>query len=221
MVDFAEYSEIIDNLSKCSFSKEKDGQGQSDSIPLESSLIWYAQINDIEESEAYFETIINQSDLDTLIKLLPYFAEGTKIERMISERITLMQKYGIQETQKRKSIVKCDNTFFQYLCAWIDKKGFKSDSAFYNHAGISRQVFSKIRNSQIAVSRELALHLAVALGLNYEEGTDFLSQAGYSFNPNSRREQIISFLMRKRIYTFYEMEEFLSVLGEKPFLDWN
>lgn len=221
MIDFAEYSEIIDNLSNYSFLEEQGEQSQSDLIPLERDLIWYAQISDLEESEAYFETIINQSDLDTLNKLLPYFAERTKIERMISERITLMQKYGSQETKKKKSIAKRDNTFFQYLCGWIDKKGFKTDSAFYNHAGISRQVFSKIRNGQIAVSRELALHMAVALGLNYEEGADFLNQTGYSFNPNSRREQIISFLMRKRKYTFYEMEEFLSVLGEKPFLDWN
>lgn len=114
-----------------------------------------------------------------------------------------------------------ENTFFPYLCSWMDKKGFISDSDFYNQAGISRQAFSKMRNSKASISSEMALHLAVALGLNYDEAVEFLKHAGYSFNPNSRREQIISFLMRKRQYSFFEIEEILSVFREKTFLSWN
>lgn len=222
MIDFSEYSELIDNLSKPLHSREMDWRICTVPYHKKHNLLWYATINDFEESEAYFETIINQGDSETLNKLLPYFTEGTKIEKMISDRISLLQKYETQGTlQKNKPMTKRENSFFQYLCTWIDKKGFKSDSAFYNHAGISRQVFSKLRNGQLAVSRELALHMAVALGLNYDDGVEFLNHAGYCFNPDSRREQIISFLMRKRTYTFYEMEEFLSVLHEKSFLDWD
>ena len=163
-----------------------------------------------------------RSDLETLNRLLPYFAEGTRIERIISDRIRLIQTYGGKaRKQEEKAGAVAGNTFFEYLCSWIDKKGFKSDSDFYNQAGISRQTFSKLRNQRCQISRELALHMAVALGLDYEEGVEFLSYAGYSFNPNSRREQILSFLMRKRKYTFYEMEELLSVLHEKTFLSWD
>lgn len=223
MFDFDEYCEIMDAVSgrtyirgETDFSCGLEKSGHAD------SLIWYAAVTDIQEDEAYFEAIINQSDLETLNRLLPYFEEGTRIEKIILNRIRLIQTYGGKALKKKDTAGPVSgNTFFQYLCSWIDKKGFKSDSDFYNQAGISRQTFSKMRNSKSQISREMALHMAVALGLDYEEGVEFLNYAGYSFNPNSRREQILSFLMRKRKYTFYEMEELLSVLHEKTFLSWD
>lgn len=225
MLNFEEYCEIYDTFQEKAFGM---GEQRTSSTNCESGnesmspLFLCAAVNDIGEDDMYFETIINQSDTETLNKLLPYFAEGTRIAKIISDRIQLMKQYGGEEKGKKDKIDSIlENTFFPYLCSWIDKKGFASDSDFYNHAGISRQVFSKMRNNKAPVSREMALHMAVALGLNYDEAVEFLSHAGYSFNPNSRREQIISFLMRKRQYSFYEIEELLSIFHEKTFLSWE
>lgn len=221
MFGFEEYCEIYDAFPKKIFFM---GQ-KNETVVYDDSSDTYinpfflcAAVNDIQNDEKYFEAIVNQSDINTLNKLLPYFQEGTRIERVISDRIQLIQKYGGEARQNNKIDSIHENTFFSYLCNWIDKKGFKSDSDFYNQAGISRQTFSKIRNKRMPISREMALHLAVALGLNYDEAVEFLKYVGYSFNPNSRRDQIISFLMKKRKYSFYEIEEILSVLHEKTFL---
>lgn len=225
MFSFEEYCEIYDAFPEKVFFMEQQKEtivyGDSNNTYI-NPLFLCAVVNDIQDEEAYFEAIINQSDSDTLNKLLPYFPKGTRIERVISNRIQLLQRYGGGKAGYKSKIDSIhENTFFPYLCDWIDKKGFKSDSDFYNQAGISRQTFSKMRNNKAPISREMALHLAVALGLNYDEAVEFLKYAGYSFNPNIRREQIISFLMRKRQYSFFEIEEILSLLHEKTFLSWN
>lgn len=220
MISFEEYCEIYDKLPNGSLGYNQESKTQAVEQRTGDRLFFCALVNDIQEDEAYFEAIINQSDLETLNKLLPFFSEGSKMERLLMDRIRLLQNYGAKIPKKKAENNK-ENNFFQYLCSWIDRKGFKSDSDFYNHAGISRQSFSKMRNNRLPISREMALHMAVALGLNYDEAVEFLKHAGYSFNPSSRREQIISFFMRKRDYTFYEIEEVLSVLHEKTFLDWN
>lgn len=225
MFSFEEYCEVYDAFSETEFFAEQQKEAMvysNHSNEYVNPLFLCAAVNDIQDDEMYFEAIVNQSDIDTLNKLLPYFPEGTRMERVISDRIQLIQRYGGGEKkQKDKNDSIHENTFFPYLCSWIDKKGFISDSDFYNQAGISRQVFSKMRNNKAPISREMALHLAVALGLNYGEAVEFLKYAGYSFNPNSKREQIISFLMRKRQYSFFEIEEILSLLHEKTFLSWD
>lgn len=225
MFSFEEYCEVYDAFPETTFlvEQQKKSTVYSDiSKTYINPLFLCAAVNDIQGDEAYFEAIVNQSDIDTLNKLLPYFPEGSSIERVISDRIQLIQRYGGGKTRQKDKIDSIhENTFFPYLCSWIDKKGFISDSDFYNQAGISRQAFSKMRNNKAPISREMALHLTVALGLNYDEAVEFLKYAGYSFNPNSRREQIISFLMRKRQYSFYEIEEILLVLHEKTFLSWD
>lgn len=225
MFSFEEYCEIYDAIQKKPSFEEQEQitkPNLTDRAHFPNLLIGCAIVSDVQKDEAYFETIINQSDIETLNKLLPYFSKEAKIKKTILNRIQLLQRYGdrrVKQQYKTHSI--SENTFFLYLCSWIDKKGFKSDSDFYNHAGILRQTFNKMKNNNTSVSREMALHLAAALELNYDEAIEFLKYAGYSFNPYSRREQIISFLMRKRQYHFYELEELLSILHEKTFLNWD
>lgn len=131
----------------------------------------------------------------------------------------MLEKYPNQKPSGDSSAkTSGESSFFQYLCAWIDQKGYQSDAEFYNHAGISRQRFSKLRNGPQNVSRETALHLAAALELNADECDDFLRHAGYSLNLNIRREQLIAYVMRNKKYTFEEMEELLYMFQEKTFL---
>lgn len=65
----------------------------------------------------------------------------------------------------------------------------------------------------------MALHLAVALELDYEEANQLLSLAGYTMRATNRREAIISFIMRRSPYTFSDVEDALFLTGEKGFTD--
>ena len=222
VVDFDEYCGILDTISIKNNTLDTDKFKYNSPLNTYKSFALYAMINDLQEDEVYFEELINHSDLEILFKLQGFFVEGTRIDRIISQRIEFLQKFGNQKAKREeKRSINRKDSFFTYLCGWIDRKGFKSDSEFYNAAGISRQMFSKIRNNKVAISREMALHLAVSLELNYNECTEFLNYLGYTLNHNSRREQIMSYIMRKRKYTFYEMEEILAVFKEKTFLDWD
>ena len=100
----------------------------------------------------------------------------------------------------------------------MSSKGFDSDSAFYNHIGMSRQTFAKIRKTNY-VSRNHALLMSVGLELTYLEAVDFMENAGYSFRKTDSRESIITYVMRNKKYTLSSMEEILFSFGEKSLIE--
>ncbi len=228
MFEFDEYCEVFDYLNARGLlpdgnryaatgeSRQTRKLGNADA---RMSLCCYLAANELSDDDAYFDILIRQSDLETLTKLRPYFAEGTSTAERIQQRIEMLLRLDRGAAQSPGRDRTEETPFYLYLCRWIDKKGFQSDADFYNAAGISRQVFCKMRNNRYSITREMALHLAVALTLDDKECTEFLRQVGYALNRNSRREQIISFMMRKRRYTFREVEELLELFHEKTFLD--
>lgn len=220
MIEFSEYCKIYDHLMA---SPNDAGRIAYPAKHRQQSAVQMLcvcmAVADIRSDKLYIDTLIDQCGLETLRKLRAYFIDDTQTDARIMQRIRLLEKYPDQEAQ-------CDGTaktaeepsFFQYLCTWINQKGYRSDAEFYNHAGMSRQRFSKLRNGPRSVSRETALHLAAALELDADECDEFLRYAGYSLNLNVRREQLIAYVMRNKKYTFDEMEELLYMFQEKTFL---
>lgn len=225
MVEFEEYCDIYDllpmNTARCApFGQRlcKSVQNGTHSKTANRELANICLIaSDMQMDDRYFEILVGQSDLDTLYQLKSFFPEEAPIAVRIRQRIELLERFGQPERVQREEVLP-EKTFYQFLCEWIDKKGYSSDSDFYHYAGISRQRFSKLRNAPNSISREMAIHLAAALELNYDECTSFLQFAGYSLNKSSRRDQLISYVMRNKRYTFYEMEELLDLFHEKTFL---
>ena len=165
-----------------------------------------------------FQTLIDQCDAHAIRQLMAQFEPSAPIQKLLKKRLKELQQSGHQSQVNEKS-KKTEDSFFLYLLTCIEDKGYSSESDFYNYAGISRQRFGKLRKDDSSISREFALHLAVGLELNYEDSLIFLQKAGYSLKPTSRREAIISYVMRNQEYTFSQMEEILYLFNEKTFLE--
>lgn len=170
--------------------------------------------------DAVFHALISSCDMQSVRQLIDYFDPSAPIQEFLQKRLQELRGNQEQPVEVSSNKKKGDSLFYTYLREYVTKKkGYASIADFYNHAGISRQRISKLRNDDSAISREFALHLAVGLELNYEEAVEFLQNAGYSFKPANRREAIISYIMRNQKYTFDQMEEILYLFSEKTFLE--
>lgn len=108
-----------------------------------------------------------------------------------------------------------DMTFQQKLLYFIDKEGLK-DSEFYKCAGITKQVFSKIRsNEYYQPKKETVIGAVLALRLDIEEAEDLLERAGYAFSPTSKFDVIITYCIRHGIYNIMEVNEALFKYNQK------
>lgn len=228
MLEFSEYCKITDMLNLKGTSSQRINVSSDAKTGMSQMLFMCAAFDDSIEDNAYFEALLKRSNMETLQELKPYFEGNDRLLEIICERIDFLQKYSKHQTQNSASPQSAyanklsnEEEFYMYLCKWMDKKGFVSDAEFYNEAYISRQTFNKLKNGKTTVSREMAIHLAISLKLNYEECSDFLQHCGYSLNPNDKRDQIISFILRNRKYTIIEVDEILSIFNERTFLDWD
>ena len=99
------------------------------------------------------------------------------------------------------AMLEADDTgygFYDTFCSLCRKKNL-SEIEVYKKAGLDRKLFSKIRRARNVndrrpvyhTSKDTALALAVALGLNAFEAEDFLKSAGYAFEPGNMRDKII------------------------------
>lgn len=106
-------------------------------------------------------------------------------------------------------------TFQQMLLAKIDEEGWK-DSDFYHAAGLTKQVFSKIRSSaDYQPSRNTAIACALALHLSPAETDELLRKAGYALSPTSRFDLIIEYCIQQQVYNLFDVNAALYKWGEK------
>lgn len=106
-------------------------------------------------------------------------------------------------------------TFQQALLHKLDEQGLK-DSDFYHSAGLTKQVFSKLRsNKDYQPSRNTAIACALALHLDLPETEDLLRRAGYAFSPTSLFDVIIEYCIRRKVYSLYDVNAALYGRGEK------
>lgn len=108
-----------------------------------------------------------------------------------------------------------DKTFVDALLAYIDKKGLR-DSAVYKAAQLDRRLFSKIVSDRhYKPSKDTAVALALALKLTLDEANDFLARAGYAFSHSNKKDIIVEYFFRTRIYDLTDINTVLYNLGQK------
>lgn len=108
-----------------------------------------------------------------------------------------------------------NKTFVDSVVTHIDKKGLR-DSEVYKAAQLDRRLFSKIMsNRQYKPSKDTAIAIALALHLTLNEATDMLSRAGYTFSHSNKKDIIIEYFFRERIYKLDDINEVLYNLGQK------
>ena len=105
-------------------------------------------------------------------------------------------------------------TFSETLMNFIDKRGLK-DSEVYNKAGISRQLFSKIRIHQnYKPTKPTVLLFALAMELDLNDTKELLASAGFTLSHSSKQDLIIEFLISKGIHDIFTVNDVLYEFKE-------
>ena len=105
-------------------------------------------------------------------------------------------------------------TFSETLLCFIDKRGLK-DSTVYNKAGISRQLFSKIRiHSNYKPTKATVLLFALALELDLDDTKELLASAGFTLSHSVKQDLILEFLIDNGFHNVNFVNEVLYEFGE-------
>ncbi len=108
-----------------------------------------------------------------------------------------------------------NQTFVDRLLYYISQKGVK-DSDIYKAAGVDKRLFSKmVSNRLYKPSKDTAISLAMALELPLEEANDMLSRAGYTLSHSNKRDIIVEYFFRERIYNLIDVNDVLYSMGQK------
>lgn len=108
-----------------------------------------------------------------------------------------------------------NQTFVDRLLHYINEKGVRG-SEVYKAAQVDKRLFSKmVSNREYKPSKDTAIALALALELSLEEATDMLSRAGYTFSHSNKRDIIIEFFFREKVYNLMDANDVLYRLNQK------
>ncbi len=114
------------------------------------------------------------------------------------------------------AISMAEESFSERLFSLIKEKGI-SEVECYRRAGITRQVFSKIRsNKGYNPSRNTAISLAISLHLTLNETNALLETAGFTLSRSSKADLIIEYFIINRNWELREINEALYSFGEDP-----
>ena len=107
-------------------------------------------------------------------------------------------------------------SFSEALLALIKGRGNKPVDV-YTRAGVSRQHFHKITHSaDYQPTKETALAFAVALKLSLQETAELLECAGYMLSKKSKRDLIVEYFIKEKIYDVDEINFNLDERGFSP-----
>ena len=100
---------------------------------------------------------------------------------------------------------KKDAGFVETLLELIQKRGLKN-STVYKRANISKQHFSKLVNDpRAAITKPVAVALALALELDLAETRDLIGRAGYTLTNGSYFDLIIRYHIENRKFNVVEI----------------
>ena len=175
-------------------------------------------------SEEDSDTLYSVDDDDKDIRFSLRGGDDTNDELKLDDTFstsavaTAMRKYNFStgvDALLRDLDKTTNKTFVDALIAHINKKGLR-DSEVYKAAQIDRRLFSKIMSDrQYKPSKDTAIAIARALRLTLSEATDMLSRAGYTFSHSNKKDIIVEYFFRERIYKLDDINEVLYNLGQK------
>ncbi len=108
-----------------------------------------------------------------------------------------------------------NKTFVDALMIHMRRRDLKPSSV-YNAANIDRKLFSKIISDRnYKPSKDTAIAIILALHLTLDEANDMLERAGYAFSHSNKKDIIIEYFIRERIYNINDINEVLYKLDQK------
>lgn len=118
---------------------------------------------------------------------------------------------------KNKINKRVGKTWQESLFSIIDNK-LLDEVEVYKRAGISKQVFSKIRGDvNCHPNKDTAISLCIGLKLNLDEAQDLLKKAGYSLSSGIKRDLIIIYFIENHEYDIITINIALDKFSYKPF----
>ena len=99
-------------------------------------------------------------------------------------------------------------TFQERLFRYIDKSGL-SDVEVYKRANLSKQTFSKIKQTGHIPKKKTIFALALSMKLSIDETKDLLESAGQAFSPSDKIDLVIQYCMYHDIYSIFDVERIL------------
>ena len=145
------------------------------------------------------QSIITAIALGTSIGLNALLAktyEPEVIDRLMKSLDEVTDAQGIKSALSETE----DLSFVDAVRLLIGQSG-RTEAEVYKAAGLDRRLFSKIMNDpSYKPSKDTAVCLALALRLPLSQANDLLSRAGYTLSHSIRRDIVIEYFFRKRVY---------------------
>ena len=105
---------------------------------------------------------------------------------------------GTEEPDLDQLLRSLDESFVTTLLHLIDARSM-SDAEVYRRAGLSRQLFSKIRSDEhYRPKKHTAIALALALKLDLGQTQDLIGRAGYTLTNASKFDLVIKWFIGRR-----------------------
>lgn len=102
-----------------------------------------------------------------------------------------------------------DEGFAEMLTRKIEERGM-TNADCYNKAGITKSVFSKIKNNpEYKPTKPTVAGFVLALELSLDEAKEMLSKAGYSLSHSSKFDIILEWFIENKNYSIFDINEVL------------
>lgn len=172
---------------------------------------------DAETDENLLNILLEACDAEILEALVILYGKESKIGKRIKEFYQKKSSNTSElKTEIENGLKENHRSFYQLLVEKISEKGYSSDAEYYKEIHFSRQLFSKLRKPDYTLSKNNVLWLSAGLGLDYWETVQLLAAAGYTFRRDSRRDTIISYVIKNGEYTLDSLNEMLCFFGAEP-----
>ncbi len=116
---------------------------------------------------------------------------------------------GNLEKELEAELKKREANFYDYLLAYMDKKGFDNEAELYKKAEVNRATYSKIRSmrkTKYRPGKPTVIKLCLALELDEKQTQEMLNSVGYGMSNSSLVDKIIMFFIKHKIYDIFEID---------------
>ena len=173
--------------------------------------------------------VLQRCDDSVLAKLEDEFRAQSRLAGLIKQYRTQNKKVSMYDDSTIMSIAKMleeseqsGNVLYKQICKLMEKKGYQTDSEFYNAISMSRQSFARIRNKSKSIGKHTILWIIVGLRLDYYEAVQLMETAGYAFKSSDKRDMIISYILKNvSDYTLDSVNEILYDFDVKTLSEDN
>lgn len=154
--------------------------------------------------------MINQNTIQRCREFI-FNPQEKRREVTMGLKISIGRNRSYYEIGERLSQLK---PFIDYIYQDITRL-YESNSAFYNHCNISRQVFSKMQEANYDPTKETMYKILIGLNLSIMDAVILMENAGYTFTYKNNTQLIIIFCILNEIYNTEDVDTLLSEFGEE------